>query len=350
MIGTEKQPSDIRALLGMNTPAAGAILAFYLAGVAAPAVIGVHSTGGHYWQSAVTVVVYWCVGVALLTIRRDPLPITSSMLICLAAPVMTALVVLTPPWSDYVHAIWPANVYIVMQTFLCVRGRTGFALSSIGLTFAVIAVWSTITGQGGPLPGILLALPNLGPLAMSTMFAYTIRPAAAKIFAAKAEQDAALRQIEKAAENRRALDDRLHALAAAARPLVERVGTDTGFDPAHIRACEALESQLSAILRGSGLVDDIVNPSADAARNRGVAVKMFDDGDLNMLDDEVRARLLRGIAVELDRAENGEIVIRTVPAGRAELATVRAQGSGFVRRATFGLEGELLRESVRDSL
>ncbi|MFF7938483.1 hypothetical protein ACFZC5_02150 [Nocardia gamkensis] len=342
-----EEPADVRSLLGMNTPAAVAILLFYCAGIAAPAFIAIHVTHSHVWQCAVTVVAYWCAGIALLVVHGDPLPLRTTVLITAASPVMTALVILTPPWTTYVHAIWPSNVYMVLLTFLCVRGRTGFALIAMATTVPVIAIWTTVTGQGGPITGVMLSLPNFGPLAMSTMFAYTIRPAAAKIYAARAEQDSALQRIEKEAEKRKVLDQRLRDLAEAARPLVEQVGDGRGLTPDHAKACEALESQLSAILRGSGLVHAVVNPSADAARDRGVAVKLFDDGDLDELDDEVRERLLRGIAAELDEVQNGEIIIRTVPPGRAELATVRAQSDSTVRRVGFGPSGERTRSSVR---
>lgn len=339
MNGPERQPEDVRSLLGMNTPAAAALLAFYCAGLAGPAIIAVGHTRTHLWQSAVTVLVFWCAGIALLAVRGDPLPARPALAIAAAAPATSALVLLTPPPITYAHQNWPANVYTLMLTFLCVRGRTGFAVIAMAATVLVTTVWTTATGQG-LLAALFLSLPNFGPLAMSTMFAYTIRPAAAKIFAARAQQDSAVRQIEKAARTRRELDKRLYELAEVARPLLERIGDGSRqLSPDHARACEALESQLSAILRGSGLVHEMVNPAADAARNRGVAVKMFDDGDLDELDEDVHERLLRGIAAELDEAADGEIIIRTVPRGRDELATVRAANALTVRKVSFDLSG-----------
>ncbi|MEV0251931.1 hypothetical protein AB0H76_35455 [Nocardia sp. NPDC050712] len=331
----------------MNTPVAAALLVFYSAGLAAPALVYVRTTHSHAWQATATVLVFWGCGVALLVVRRDPLPITATAVLTLAAPALTALVTLTPPLTPFEHSIWPSNVYMVFLTFLCVRGRTWYALLSMTLTVLVLCQWAKLTGQGA-LTGVALSLTNLGPLAMSTMFAYTIRPNAAKIFAAQLKQEEAARKIADAATNRRALDKRLQDLAQVARPLIERVGEDSEISPEFGRACAALESQISATLRGSGLVNSLVNPSADAARNRGVEVTLFDDGDLEQLDEKVRHRLLRGIADELDRTQRGSrIVIRIVPSGRPQLATVRAQDDQVVRRVSFDESGNPGRSSVR---
>ncbi|MFI1920309.1 hypothetical protein [Nocardia sp. NPDC020380] len=340
MIGSDDDPRDVRTLLGMNTLPAVVLLVFYCAGITAPAVIALGATHSHLWQSIIAVTVLCTAAAALLAVRGDPLPLPTTFALTAVGPMMCALVVLTPPPIAYVHENWPANVYTAVLTFVCVRGRTWYAWVSMAGMFVILMVWTTRMGQG-PWPGFLGSLINLGPLLMSTWFAGTIRPAAARIFQfqGKREEETRLQQslIRREADR----EERLHQLAEIAYPLLRRIAEGQRLTPDEVSQCGTLETQLAASLRGSGLVHPLVNPSADAARTRGILVKMFDEGRLDSVDDAVRDRLMTGIAAELDRLDNGTIIIRIAPPNNGPvLATVRAASETAVRRVRFGLTGE----------
>ena len=77
--------------------------------------------------------------------------------------------------------LWPFGMCTVVFTFMCVRGRTGYAWLGVILLIASSVAWATVTGQG-PLYGFAESFANVGPVLMSTVFALTIRPRAKTIF------------------------------------------------------------------------------------------------------------------------------------------------------------------------
>jgi hypothetical protein len=132
---------------------------------------------------------------------------------------------------------------------------------------------------------------------------------------------------------------KLRELARVARPLLQRIAAPEPLSRKEVDRCVRQAHQLRDHLRGIGLVHPLVDPAAEAARRRGVKVVMFDDDGMNEVEEEIRHRVLRTIAEELDRARNGSIAVRIVPPGRMKLATVVAHSDTNVRRVEFDLAG-----------
>ena len=79
-------------------------------------------------------------------------------------------------------------------TYLCVRGRIATAWISTAATIVVALYWSLRTGQGVT-PGLTISIFTLGPLAMGTVFSFTLRPAARTVFELRAQATDPTRQM-----------------------------------------------------------------------------------------------------------------------------------------------------------
>ncbi|MFC9438529.1 ATP-binding protein [Nocardia sp. NPDC057030] len=338
---------DVRFLLGMHERTAWLVAAIYLTGIAALATIAVtrHLSASVVVAALAGVMAVGAASVGLLAVPGDPLPWPATFALTVGAPAMCALVMLIPPVINDTHQVWVVSGFTGVCTFMCVRGRTGSAWAAMISMIVVAAVWSTLGGLG-PGTGFFWTFINCGPLAMATLFAVTIRPAARDIFLLR-EQRAEQFAIEAAtAEAIKEREIQLAHLDELARPLLLRIAGEDAFTIEDALACRVLEAQLRATLRASGLVNSIVNPAAEAARRRGVKVNLLDDNGIDDAGDAVRNRLLRGIAAELDRANTGTMTIRINPPGRQYLATIVARSGVGVRRVSFDQEGRPVNTSV----
>ncbi|MET8426865.1 ATP-binding protein [Nocardia sp. NPDC004860] len=332
---------DVRVLVGMNTKWAWIVAWAFILGLVGLAAIAIyhHAPAIAILPAAVAVLLLGGSSLALLKVEGDPLPWMPTLALTIAGPAASAIVMFTPPLSTYSHQVWPISAYTAVCTFMCVRGRTPFAWLGMTSAIAVAAAWSLRIGHGVGY-GIGLTIVNYGPLAMSTLFAYTIRPAAREIYRLR---DKSAREYAAAAATEAALEEKSSQLADLnehARPVLERIANGEQLNPEDASYCKALESQLQATLYASNLVHPLVTPSADAARRRRVEVNLWDSHGIDNVDDDaVCDRLLRGVAAELDLAHSGHISVRIVPPDRDELATVVARTETMIRRVSFDRAG-----------
>jgi hypothetical protein len=206
-------------------------------------------------------------------------------------------------------------------TYLCVRGRIATAWLSTAATIVVALYWSLGTGQGVA-PGLTISIFALGPLAMGTVFSFTLRPAARTVF--ELREQATERVAEQAATSAllEERDFQLRQLDQLVRPTLEKIAQGEPVESAMRLECALLEAELRDSLRAPSLVDVDVSAAARQARTRGVEVVLVDDGGSDEVTPDVRERRLRHGGITLDGADAGSVTVRVLPPNRPVLATV----------------------------
>ncbi|MFD1814530.1 hypothetical protein [Rhodococcus gannanensis] len=337
---------DVRALIGMTSPAAKAMVAFY---AAACALLAVASRDGvsAFWPICVALVVCVLGAVALIRVPGDPVPLRYSIALAATGPIACGLVlgVLPVPISSPLQ-IWPLGAITAIYAFMGVRGRTDFAWLGMLATIATCVVWATLTGQG-PAYGLAMSIINVAPLLMSTLFAFTIRPAARNIFALREQttRRAAAEAADSAILEER--DRQLRRLDELARPILERIAAGEPLDEQDRLACRLLEAHLRDGVRAPILVDPAVVAAARATRARGIEVVLLDDGGMDAVQPTVRRRFLDSVADALNGSEGGKVTVRVLPPGRAVMATVLCSSPRGDHRTEFGPDGHAVTHSDR---
>ena len=333
-----RDDQDVRALIGMQSPAARGLVAFYAATFA---LLAVASRDGidTFWPVALGVAVVSMCAVILVRMPGDPLPLGSTWALTASGPVTCALVfsVLPVPVTSPMQT-WPIAAVTVLYTFMGVRGRTWYAWLGLAATILTCVVWTTLTGRGA-VAGVAMSIINLAPLAMSAFFAYTVRPSAADIFALREQTTA---QVAAEAADTAVLDERdrqLRRLDAQARPLLDRIASGDPLSDDERLTCRLLEAHLRDSVRAPALIDPAVVDAARAARARGVEVILLDDHAADDADDATRRRFLDHVATELNAAGTGTVTVRVLPPGRAAMATILCSTDADTRRVEIGPDG-----------
>ncbi|MGW5071717.1 hypothetical protein [Rhodococcus sp. NPDC004095] len=332
---------DVRSLIGMTSPAANAIVAFYVATAVLMAVVSLDGVSA-FWPIAVAVAVVGLGAVALIRVPGDPMPLGPTLALMASGPVAIALVlgVLPIPVTSPLQT-WPLGAVTAIYAFMSVRGRTWFAWLGMLSTIATCVVWAALTGQGFA-HGLAMSVINLAPLLMSTFFAYTIRPSARDIFELRMQTT---RRAAAEAADSAVLDERdrqLRRLDEQARPLLARIAAGEPLDEDARTACRLLEAHLRDSVRAPALSDPAVIVAAREARARGVEVTLLDDRALDGAPVDARRRFFDHVSAELTDAVDGSVTIRILPPGRAAAATLLCSTPDGVRRTEFGRDGRPL--------
>lgn len=328
---------DARTLLGMDTRVAWLLGAFYLSAEGALAITSWQHTH-HRWPILLALAITVAATAALIAVRRDPLPVVTTVLLSASIPAASALTLFNLPIPTESSAqTWAFGSGTVTATFLCVRGRAPAAWAGLLSMIGTAMVWSACTGQGAE-HGAAVSVINLGPLLMATFFAYTLRPAARAIFALREEST---RQAESEAAAAAAFDERraqTQRLERLVRPILETIAGPAPLDLELRRDCRLVEAHLRDTLRAPALAAEPVAGAAHSARQRGVDVVLVDDQGLEGADSGTRARLLAAVAAELDAVATGATVhVRILPPRRPILATIVVNDPGAgIRRLELG--------------
>lgn len=330
---------DVRALLGMHTRAAWALAAFFFCAEVAlavstwrfmdskgPVLVGLALTGAAI--------------VALLRVRADPLPLRTAMAVAGSIPLGVTLTLLNMTLPAATPAqLWSVGAGTALATFLCVRGRTALAWLGMLSMIAVVALFAWHDGLG-PRYGVGISIVNLGPLLMSTFFAYTLRPAAHDLYELRA---ASTRKAEAEAAAAAELDERLAQTARLdqlVRPLLDTLAGPDPIDPRLGTECLLAEAQLRDSLRAPALTTGTLLPAARHARERGVEVVLTDDHGLDGTDPAAAARIRATLTAELDAVRTGSVHIRILPPHRPTLVTlVHTDANHGTRRLDFDRTG-----------
>lgn len=342
MAATVTQPEDVhdvRELLGLRTTAATALVAAYV--VTFAVVASATYPAGGIWAEIAAWLTVSIGAVALIRAPGDPLPLIWTGYLTVAGPIAVSLVLAVVPVPiDGLLQLWPIAASTAIYTYMCVRGRTLWAWAGMVAVVASCMVWAEMTGQSAAY-GLSMSAINLAPVAMSTFFALTIRPAARDIFALRRETiaRAAAEAADLAVRDER--DRQLARLDQLARPLLQRLTGSEPLSEQDHRACALLEAHLRDSLRAPALTVPQVVSAARAARSRGVEVVLLDDNGLDTAIDTARARVLAAVADVLEHAESGTLTIRILPPRRLALATIVHSTPDGIARLEYGHDGRL---------
>ncbi len=204
---------------------------------------------------------------------------------------------------------WVIGAIGALMTIVMVRRRPVVAWAGMGILTVSTSIWL------GPLQALSLGL--VGSFVWVT--AAQLVTLALDRAARDAERLAELQQAAsawQASQSGRQRERRLHvqrALQAAGPILARTIENGGNLRAADKQAARRAEASLRDELRGTRLLDDGVRAEIDAARRRGAAVSLFDEGGLEGLAlsdlDGIRSELAR----ILRESVSDRVIIRTSP-------------------------------------
>ena len=224
------------------------------------------------------------------------------------------------PEHDNGYATWYVAAVGTLLTIVMVRGRDTWAWIGIGFLTLYTIWWAGFDSLG--------ALGVVGSVVW-VVAANVVMYAVTKT-AEDAERFAAVER--KASEWRAAYDahvvERQHRLEhtyTMAEPLLtEIVRSDGELSDQQRAECLLLEATMRDEIRGRGLLNDEVRRAVTAARRRGAAVSLLDEGGLDELEESRRSQVLTQLADAVGGADADTLIVRTVP--RAEDVAVTVVG------------------------
>ncbi|UGT63554.1 hypothetical protein [Nocardia asteroides] len=276
-------------------------------------------------------------GLLVLVIPVDPLPVSATALVVLAAPLAAVLTMTGLPNRGDTPQVSTAFAASYVLALLVLRGRLGAAWIGVAATAGVIAVLAAAEGMtGGSFVGTVVPI---GTVAGVSLFAAVMRPTQRSLHTLR--EEATLRAAAEAtlaAENGER-DRQLARLDRLARPMLERIAAGADLNGRDREECRLLEAELRDGLRAPQLVTDELSAAARGARARGVEVVLLDDGGFAGVPRWVRERVVDAAAGELDAATDGTVTVRVLPMGRRVLATVLAAAGAGDRRIEIDAAG-----------
>lgn len=328
---------DVRELFGLRTPAAIGIVVAFVVTFAIVALATVPAEG------AIAAAGAWLAlsigAVAIVRVPGDPIPLPWTIYLTLLGPVSAGVVFpFFPAPIEHSLQTWPLAAATAIYTYMCVRGRTPWAVSGTVAMIATCAVWSQLSGEGAAY-GLSISVINLAPVAMAIFFAWTIRPAARDIFDLRTQT---INRTAAEAADIAVLEERDRQLAHLddlARPLLRRLSAGAPLTAPDQDACALLEAELRDSIRAPALADPRVTAAARDARSRGVEVVLLDDHGLDDASDLVRDRVLNAVAEVLERAGFGTLTIRILPPRRHVLVTIVHSTPNRIGRFEYGHDG-----------
>jgi len=274
---------------------------------------------------------------ALLPGRRLTRAVTAALAV---VPGLLALLVSWDLPTDRFpgYSAWHLGAGTFVLFFLAARGHLVSAWCGMAGLVGVTLVWVGTTGQDWRgLPDLLLT--HLSLLLVGSIAGVVLHRAARQINAvaarARSRRTAYAARLAEAAERHR----RLAWLEQNVRPALERLAEGHVPGPEERRWLQVLEAEVRDRLRGGGLDVPGVVAAVRAARMRGVAVEVMDDGGLSGVPDA--AAVLAPIPGFLDDVAAGRVVIRILPPGRAAVVSVVVETAEATRRSTIGPDGEV---------
>ncbi|WP_344780982.1 hypothetical protein [Gordonia caeni] len=337
--GDPSEVPDLPTLLGLRSPLVG----FSIAVLAVAYVVTVIGTSGPMtgiaWagQALAFVLALACIH-TVVAIPADPLPRWAAVVIGGAS--LAALGIawwLAPAGSQWwVQVTAPPAMTAVVAGVFALRGRAGLAWLMVLGTMGVAAAWALAHGEN---IGLMMMMSNrvLSTVLPATIIALMVRPMLQLMGALRDRELAAVRFAAASRATADERNERLDAFAGEVRPILERIAAGQEFSEDEAMRARLLESTLRDEVRGRGWDSEGVRLAAAAARSRGVAVQLFDDGgvDLDQLT-AIDAERLRGELIRvLTAIPAGAVTARILPPGRDHIAVINAVGDDVRRRRVY---------------
>ncbi len=255
-------------------------------------------------------------------VRAPRMPLWAAMLALLTALVVpTAIAVAVGPQSHAGFATWYIGGIGALMTIVMVRRRAWFAWAGTAALAVGSAIWlgplnALALGMVGSLMWVTVA--HLVVFSLGKAEGDTSRLAGLQQAASAWQASQAGRQRERRVQIQRAL--------AVAGPVLTRVVLTGGvLDDAGRTEARLAEGRLRDELRGPRLLDDEVRAALDAARRRGAAVTVLDEGGLDGVDEESLAVIRAELAEAVRAASSSRLYIRTAPHDEVAVTVVGRQ-------------------------
>lgn len=241
-----------------------------------------------------------------------------NVIACLAITVLVASQLDPARPGGLSYSTWYVAAVGTLMTITSTRRRHLFAWIGIAVLVVHTIVW------GGP--GLLLGIGVVGSISwvavshiLSRALAKASRDAASF---ARAEREATDWQAAQEAHlyERQARLGQTGAMAVPMLQIIERSGGELTDEQR--QECLHLEGAIRDEIRGRRLLDDEVRREVMAARRRGVAVTLFDEGGLDELDDASLDRVLGTLAEAIRTTSATRVIARTAPVDSETAVTV----------------------------
>lgn len=241
-----------------------------------------------------------------------------NVIACLAITVLVASQLDPARPGGLSYATWYVAAVGTLMTITSTRRRHLFAWIGIAVLVVHTIVW------GGP--GLLLGIGVVGSISwvavshiLSRALAKASRDAASF---ARAEREATDWQAAQEAHlyERQTRLGQTGAMAVPMLQVIERSGGELTDEQR--QECLHLEGAIRDEIRGRRLLDDEVRREVMAARRRGVAVTLFDEGGLDDLDETSLQRVLGALAEAIRSTSATRVIARTAPVDSDTAVTV----------------------------
>lgn len=216
------------------------------------------------------------------------------------------------------YATWYVAAIGTLMTITSTRRRHAYAWVGIGALVVQTILW------GGPL--LLLGTGVIGSAAWVAISHIL------SVAMLKASRDAArFVQAEREATDWQAAQEahlyerqfRLGQTSTMAVPMLRVIESAGGeLSEEERQECLNLEAAIRDEIRGRGLLNDAVRHEVMAARRRGVAVTLFDEGGLDDVDQRARDAVLNTLAEALRTTAAQRVIARTGPPDSEVAVTV----------------------------
>ncbi|ACY22927.1 hypothetical protein Gbro_3746 [Gordonia bronchialis DSM 43247] len=292
--------------------------------------------------------VFVCVGLVIIGVVDDPLPLRHTIFVAAGSVVAFALAVTSlPSPPDHVMQTGPPlGASVIMLAFLAVRGRPLAAWLASGAISVISTLWAAHAGMGAAW-GFAITVSGYAIMIMGSLFSVMLRPMTREIYALRsANADRVAREAAVAATTD-FREQQLMEFERRARPTLTAIIERREFSDSEVRDARLLEAQLRDGIRAPGLDDPVVRAAAWQARRRGVTVVLLDDGALVAATDgsTIGDRLNEVVVSALAQATAGRVTARVLPPGRDLLATITIDAADHAERIEVGLDGEVRTES-----
>lgn len=259
-----------------------------------------------------------------------------NLAVCVALPVLITPQLDPAQVGGLGYSTWYVAAVGTLLTITSTRRRNASAWAGVAALVLQTVLWAG--------PGMLLQAGVVGSIvwvAVSHILSSALARASrdASRFAV-AEREAADWQAAQEAHlsERQVRLGQTSSMAVPMLRIIEHTGGELTEEQA--RECLYLEAAIRDEIRGRTLLDDAVRREVMRARRRGATVTLYDEGGLDELPDEVRARVHAELAEALAQCEAGRLIIRTAPVDSETAVTVVGLTPVGEERGDLGSTGE----------
>ncbi len=269
------------------------------------------------WQAGATTLLLWEWPEALM-------PRWAQVTVILTVGLSNLLVLFSISANGYPdYAAWTLGTGWLMSLGLLVRCGNIRAWSAMALLG--ISTWGwTLLSHRTPMIALTLVAGQVIPLMLNSLLVVWFKYLTSYITQIRQDLRFLENQEITLRETTRQLDDRLGRIARRAEPILEQIASANTLSPEMQVSARLLEGELRDEIRAPGLGSTNLLHAVANARRRGVEVVLLDDRASAPLSDSALTKVENQAVEILEQTTSGRVVVRLLPPGRSQLATVVA--------------------------